>query len=262
MRKMMLLLTVSLVVGLNLVQAQADLLYVASPDTASILVLDPVDASVVEVIELEVTPLAVLAEFEHLFVAVDSSLLVLTASDFELVDEFELDAEPNELWADDGHIYLALANDEIVVIDAETLEIIDEVAPGAAMQELEPLYLPASPLCPLTPAAPRAVFQTNLSPGLLDVQCRVLAVNGEFIQNPGEIGIQTIIDLGVIHAVEIFSPSGAAMAGIDVCLLGDGQVIFLDADGQPREPQVMRATEHDHYRCIQLPGAGTLVLVE
>jgi hypothetical protein len=38
-------------------------------------------------------------------------------------------------------------------------------------------------------------------------------------------------------------------------------LIFLDAEGQPREPQIMRSIQRAAYNCVQLPGAGTLILV-
>jgi hypothetical protein len=268
MRKILMLLTLSFVFSLSIVRAQTDLLYVASPDTNAILVINPADASVADVIELEASPFAVLTHPDsgHLFAATDNGLTVIDAEDYAIVDNLEFDGQPTELWADEGLIYVSLDNGDEVALDAETLERQEvdepaEAAPQSRPRRMVPLFLPASPLCPLNADAPRHIFQTNLPPGLIDVQCRVLAVNGEFTQNPGEIGIQAIIDLGVIHAVEVFSPSGANMGGIDFCLPGRGQVIYLDAEGQPREPQILRATQQFAYTCFQLPGAGTIVLV-
>ena len=270
MRKLMFLLTLSFVFSLSVVQAQTDLIYVASPDTNSVLAVDLEADEIVATIELDSTPGTITTDQAagRVYIATNAGITVIDAETQEIIDNLELSGLPSAFSIANDQLSVLMPNGETMRFDTESLESVEVDEPASDARPMQrrqrqpqPLFLPASPLCPLNPEAPRPVFQTNLPPGLIDVQCRVLAVGGEFTQNPGEIGIQTIIDLGVIHAVEIFSPSGANMTGIDVCLLGRGQVIFLDADGQPRKPQVMRATQRAAYSCVQLPGAGTLILV-
>jgi predicted outer membrane repeat protein len=60
--------------------------------------------------------------------------------------------------------------------------------------------------------------------------CHLIALNGRFFTNPGEIGIQSVIDLGVIHAINVFPlPAGTLTSPVTICLSGGGDVLFINA---------------------------------
>lgn len=256
--------------------AQSDSIYVASPTTDSVLVVNPESQTIVDTIAVGADPVAVAVNSEtgRVFVANngDNSISVIDTAKNEVIDTIELPGAPARLSvdADTNQVHVTLADsDAMVTIDGDSLEIVAP-APEPASTSLPPmprfgrfveLLLPSYPLCPLNPDADRATFQTNLTPGLIDLQCRVLAENGQFVQPPAEIGVQSVLDLGVIHAVELFSPSDAKMDRIDVCLRGIGNVIFLDAAGRPRKPELLQRTVRSGYTCAQLPGPGTIILV-
>lgn len=116
----------------------------------------------------------------------------------------------------------------------------------------------------------RASFPDGLA-GL--VGCRVLYQNGSPVTwhgadlyNAGAIGHQGVLDLGVIHAIDVASPQGVNQfpGGAVVCLRGAGALIFLAASGAPRTPVVMAqytVAEWPGYTCTTLYETGTLVLV-
>jgi hypothetical protein len=91
---------------------------------------------------------------------------------------------------------------------------------------------------------------------------RVIAADHVFLENPGEIGVDAVVNRDVIAAVDIFTFGGGSAAGGEVCLRGAGHMIFLGAGASPRTPTPLAATEHDSYTCAVLPGDGTVVLVE
>jgi hypothetical protein len=61
--------------------------------------------------------------------------------------------------------------------------------------------------------------------------------------------------------VDVFSPTGANVAGTMICLHGLGDLLFLNANGAPRTAAWMPETVMDGWTCTMLPTAGTLVLV-
>lgn len=105
------------------------------------------------------------------------------------------------------------------------------------------------------------------------VNCRVIVENGNYaswmgsaIANSGNIGIESVLAMGVLQAVDVFTPYGDAEFDTDVvvCLRGVGAMVFLDARGIPRSPQVLTAWQtpaFPGYTCATLYAAGTLVLV-
>jgi hypothetical protein len=90
----------------------------------------------------------------------------------------------------------------------------------------------------------------------------VIALDGVFLQNPGEIGVDAVLNQGVIAAVDIFTFGDGSAAGGSICLRGTGHMIFLGAEKSPRIPVPLGATVHDGYTCAVLPGDGTAVLVK
>jgi hypothetical protein len=90
------------------------------------------------------------------------------------------------------------------------------------------------------------------------VYCRELT-------DPAQHGVT---DRPVIHAVEIFAltdgqPSRSVTTfnhPITVCLQGQGQMLFRDANGQSRTLVGLPSFEQDGYTCVSIGSAGTLIL--
>ena len=105
------------------------------------------------------------------------------------------------------------------------------------------------------------------------VFCRVLYANGAPMQwlggnlyNAGSIGHQGVLDLGVVQAVDVYSPVGLTEfeGGVEICLKGTGSLIFMAASGAPRVPVLVGSHEIDDFpgfTCATLFEPGTLVLV-
>ncbi len=110
----------------------------------------------------------------------------------------------------------------------------------------------------VTASIPESMFGT--------IFCRVLIENrAALVSNAGaQIGVQSVLDQGVIQAVDIFMPDGrSAMlaAPIEVCLLGSGRFIYLDATQSPRVPQLLASRASAGYTCAIVASTGTAVLV-
>jgi hypothetical protein len=123
----------------------------------------------------------------------------------------------------------------------------------------------ATPLCTdfngSTNAIVRAGLPGNTTGGVF---CRVLAENGVLLAGAGpQIGVQSVLDRGVIQAVEIFAPYGSTSldGGARICLLGTGTFIFLNAAQSPRQPVEIATTMEDGYTCGGVNNTGTAVLV-
>ncbi|MEO8392983.1 MAG: choice-of-anchor Q domain-containing protein, partial [Chloroflexota bacterium] len=97
--------------------------------------------------------------------------------------------------------------------------------------------------------------------------CHMITQNGSFLSSPAEIGIQSVLDLGVIQAVDISGllPNGVPVIFFDtpvhVCLRGMGEVLFLNAAHASRTVERLQATVVGDYLCVDIPNAGTVVLV-
>jgi hypothetical protein len=103
--------------------------------------------------------------------------------------------------------------------------------------------------------------------------CRLLVTNGNYqtwrgteTTHAGMIGHQGVLDLGVIHAIDVFSPTGVTRFDAEaVCLRGSGYMIFMAASGSPRVPIEMPTWETPYwpgFTCITLWEPGTVILVE
>ncbi len=103
--------------------------------------------------------------------------------------------------------------------------------------------------------------------------CRLIATGGSYmywlggpITNAGNIGAQNVLNLGLVAAVDVFSTTGVTgFAGdVNICLLGSGYIIYMNASGAPRQPQLWSAWTTDAfpgYTCTTLYAPGTVVLV-
>jgi hypothetical protein len=98
------------------------------------------------------------------------------------------------------------------------------------------------------------------------VYCHIINIDSRYVTDPSEIGHQTVIDGGVVQAVDVFGlgsdgdPIIPFATPMTVCMRGTGTVQFLSATS--RQPQQLK-TESSRvgYTCASVPSAGTVVLV-
>jgi hypothetical protein len=105
------------------------------------------------------------------------------------------------------------------------------------------------------------------------LSCRLMAANGSYLTwlggpltNAGMIGDKTVLDLGIVAAVDVFSGTGKTgfIGDVNICLKGSGYMIYFNASGSPRVPQLWSAWKTDAfpgYTCTTLYAPGTVVLV-
>ena len=82
------------------------------------------------------------------------------------------------------------------------------------------------------------------------IQCQVIDAAG--------VGRQDLIDAGIIVAVDIW---GYVDPGVEVCLPGLGELVFLDAAFSPRQASWAAAYQQGNTTCARLTSAGSLVLL-
>ena len=104
------------------------------------------------------------------------------------------------------------------------------------------------------------------------VYCHLIVENGSYLfwyggqlTHAGQIGVASVLEQGVIHAVDVFSPTGLGWyeGGAVVCLRGAGKLWFMPAAGVPRSAQDMTEYEVEEFAgftCTTLYMPGTLVL--
>ncbi len=90
--------------------------------------------------------------------------------------------------------------------------------------------------------------------------------NGGPLTYAAQIGNQAILDLGVLQAVDVFSPSGRDHfeGDVDICLRGTGFIFFFNAKNSPRVPELMTGwttPSFPGFTCVTLHETGTVVLV-
>lgn len=133
--------------------------------------------------------------------------------------------------------------------------------PPFPVTKKEPSAGVSDPLCSDLDGSTNQIVRASLPPGVYATFCNIIAENGVYRRSPGEIGVQSVLDLGVIHAVDVFSPAGESGSGTGLCLQGTGGLIFLSSTGAPRTPQRLETYQTNDYTCAVLPGTGTVVLV-
>jgi VCBS repeat-containing protein len=168
------------------------------------------------------------------------------------------------------------ANDGTANSNTATVTIGVNVKPPTTTTNV--VQLPAPPpatLCTLTnfenPGMIRSHFLNDIDRDQL--YCRLIAANGTYmtwygspLTSAANIGNQSVLDLGIVAAVDVFSMIGrtAFVDDVDICLKGSGYVIFLDANGAPRIPQLWTGwttNAFPGYTCATLHAPGTVVLV-
>jgi hypothetical protein len=82
--------------------------------------------------------------------------------------------------------------------------------------------------------------------------------------NYGYIGNQALLDMGIIHAMDIFSTTGEKDfgVGVGICMKGRGRLFFLDANFTPRSPRELDWTYVNGYTCGTILAPGIVVLVQ
>jgi hypothetical protein len=99
---------------------------------------------------------------------------------------------------------------------------------------------------------------------------RVINQGGDFTTSAAEIGVQSLMDLGVIQAVNLFGmlPNGQVIntftEPVQVCLNTNGAeavtVYFLMSGETTPAPQVLAFTQQDEAVCVSIGAAGLVVL--
>ncbi len=141
----------------------------------------------------------------------------------------------------------------IVIVDSDDSDDGDDLPPP-----------PPTPLCADIDGATDEIVRANIPPQVsLTVFCRIIARDYVFIRSNAEIGILSVLQRGVIHAVDVFSPSGASGAGSRVCLQGSGTIIFIGevVGTQPEVAVPLTANVIEGYTCAIIPSNGKVVLV-
>lgn len=120
---------------------------------------------------------------------------------------------------------------------------------------------PPVPLCRDFDGSRAGALVTQMPRQGLGIYCRMLVQDGNYIRNPGEVGITSLIELGIVHAVDVYSPAGTSVTGATICLKGEGDLFFLNAADAPRVPIRQPSTFTNGYTCTVIPNAGTVVLI-
>ena len=133
---------------------------------------------------------------------------------------------------------------------------------------------PATPLCDDHNFNENGVVHSSSSDALGSaINCRVIYQNGAptswiggDLYSPASIGVEGIVELGIMQAVDIFSPGGQTYfeGGSVFCLRGEGTLIWLAASQSPRHAEVIGSysvPEFEGFTCATLFEPGTLVLV-
>ena len=135
---------------------------------------------------------------------------------------------------------------------------------------------PPSPTCDSENFNENGIVRTGVPDALASaINCRVLYHNGgstTWLGSPlyGEanLGVPGLLDLGVLQAVDIFSPPPSSLSyfegGFVMCLQGEGSLIWLAARHSPRIAEIIGSypvPEFPGFTCATLFEPGTLILV-
>jgi len=127
-----------------------------------------------------------------------------------------------------------------------------------------------APLCADASGKTNTIIRADVPAGAIaggSVFCRVVAQNGEFKESAAEIGEQSVLDMGVIQAVDVFGlmHNGSSQLSfnlpIKVCLQGSGILLYLDATISPRIVNQLPVSLEGGYTCATVYNAGLAVLV-
>jgi hypothetical protein len=98
--------------------------------------------------------------------------------------------------------------------------------------------------------------------------CHVIAKDSQTLTSDAEIGSLFVLNLGVTQAVDLngMLPDGTSVvpfiSPVRLCLRGVGEVLFLSAANAARTVERLYAAVQGEYTCVDVPNAGTVVLVK
>jgi hypothetical protein len=128
-----------------------------------------------------------------------------------------------------------------------------------------------APLCADVAGSSTPLVRANVSSGAVtlgSVFCQFIALNGSFLRASFEVPDPALLNLGVVHAVDIFgiTLSGnfvntAFNAPVQICLQGSGNLYYLNALQSPRRSELQTPVQDGGFLCVTIPAPGTLVLV-
>ena len=134
---------------------------------------------------------------------------------------------------------------------------------------------PPTPLCIDLNFDENGVVRASLSDAFgYAIHCRVLYQNGRSTQwlgnslySESNLGIPGLTELGILQAIDIFSPSGMTYftGGGVFCLRGEGTLIWLSANQSPRHAEIIGSytvPEFPGFTCATLFEPGAFVLVQ
>jgi subtilisin-like proprotein convertase family protein len=171
------------------------------------------------------------------------------------------------------NITLGKSGNTPITDDEATATIIDDEQPApvtpAAVEVAGP---PPATACTDVnfedPGIIRTAFENDADRAALS--CRLLASGGGYLSwlgspltSSANVGNQTVLDLGVVAAVDIAGPGGF-QGGVAICLQGSGHMIYLDASEAPRIPRLWSTwttPSFPGYTCTTIYAPGTVVLV-
>ena len=140
-----------------------------------------------------------------------------------------------------------IADSQSTVCGEEAVIVAPRSSSGGKRRTVKIVKKPAVYTCETLPAEFVVRSEIGLRQG---VQCQVLTESG--------VGIQSVIDMGIIGAVDVWGEVGA---GVEVCVLGRGSMVFLDAAGVPRAASTIASYHQGDMTCASLKSAGSLVLL-
>ena len=123
----------------------------------------------------------------------------------------------------------------------------DRMVVGGHTVEIDVTPSPPARTCDALPNSDAAV--TALYGLQSGVQCRQVDAAG--------VGIQSVIDAGIIDAVDVWGYVGQ---GVDICFPQLGRITFLDAATAPRTVTPVETYRVGDMTCARLNRAGTVVL--
>ncbi|HML23379.1 MAG TPA: Calx-beta domain-containing protein [Aggregatilinea sp.] len=129
-----------------------------------------------------------------------------------------------------------------------------------------------APLCADLDGSTSPIIRADVPAGTVpngSVYCRIITENGVYRsgEHTGEVGIQSVLELGVIQAVDVFGLQGDIpvpdfTGSINVCLEESGRFLYLDATTAPRVVSELPVWLDGEYTCASVANAGTVVLVQ
>lgn len=158
----------------------------------------------------------------------------------------------------------------------ETVPVTPGITPTAPviLPTLEPTF-PPPPACEEEindPETSMLFFQLTDANGD-PIRCQIFVRNGAYLRYRGQqltslanIGIEGVDDLGIIQAVDLFSPVGKTSfaGGIVACLRGEGSMLYLGANDAPRHIEIVGTytiPEFPNFTCLTIFEPVSLVLV-